>query len=178
MNSMKKVGIITLTRQNSLAYSALRRIVADLGYKPICGETIGADCIYFPLEEINLVGYDFLAGFFKKAGLEDADIILISAPYTVNLFMLPKVIGCLRSITSAPIILGGNEASNNYKNLLLYRFSTFVNKVVDIAPDFIVRGAAENVLDKLLPLLDSTTMTDKWAKPFLKQMQKFDISVV
>jgi radical SAM superfamily enzyme YgiQ (UPF0313 family) len=170
MNSMKKVGIITLTRQNSLAYSALRRIVDDLGYKPICGETIGADCIYFPLEEINLVGYDFLAGFFKKAGLEDADIILISAPYTVNLFMLPKVIWCLRSIKPAPIILGGNEASNNFKNLMLYRFSTFVNKVVDIAPDFIVRGAAENVLDKLLPLLKNTTMTDKWNKKFLKQM--------
>ena len=49
MNSMKKVGIITLTRQNSLAYSTLRRIVNELGYKPICGETIGADCIYFRL---------------------------------------------------------------------------------------------------------------------------------
>jgi radical SAM superfamily enzyme YgiQ (UPF0313 family) len=169
-NPMKKIGIITLTRQNSLAYSALRRIVDDLGYKPICGEAIGADCIYFPLEEINLVGYDFLADFFKKAGLKEADIILISAPYTVNLFMLPKVIWCLRSIKPAPIILGGNEASNNYKNLMLCRFSTFVNKVVDIAPDFIVRGAAENVLDKLLPLLKSTTMTDKWDKKFLKQI--------
>ncbi|MGD2271564.1 MAG: hypothetical protein PVI06_14265, partial [Desulfobacterales bacterium] len=107
---MKKIGIITLTRQNSLAYAALRRIVEELGYEPICGQTIGADCVYFPLEEISLVGYDFLGDFFKKAGFSDADAILISAPYTVNLIMLPKVIWCLRSVSSAPIILGGNEA--------------------------------------------------------------------
>jgi radical SAM superfamily enzyme YgiQ (UPF0313 family) len=166
---MKKIGIITLTRQNSLAYSALKRIVKDLGYKPVCGQAIGADCIYFPLEEISLVGYDFLVEFFKKAGIEDADTILISAPYTVNIFMLPKVIWCLRSINSAPIIIGGNEASNNLKNLMLYRFSTFVNTVVDIAPDFIVRGAAETVLYKLLPLLQKTTMKNGWDKEFLKK---------
>lgn len=172
-NAMKKIGIITLTRQNSLAYSALRRIVAELGYKPICGETIGTDCIYFPLEEISLVGYDFLGNFFKKVGFSDADTILISAPYTVNLFMLPKVICCLRSISSAPIIIGGNEASNNYKNLMLHRFSTFVNKVVDIAPDFIVRGSAEKVLYTLLPLLDKTTMRQSsWGRDFLKTLLK------
>jgi len=170
MNSMKKIGIITLTRQTSLAYSALKRIVADLGYEPICGQAIGADCIFFPLEEINLVGYDFLADFFKKAKLSDADIILISAPYTVNLFMLPKVVHCLRSICSAPIILGGNEASNNHKNLMHFRFSAFVNEVVDIAPDFIVRGAAEKVLPGLLPLLDRTTLTNSWERDFLKQL--------
>jgi radical SAM superfamily enzyme YgiQ (UPF0313 family) len=172
-NAMKKIGIITLTRQNSLAYSALRRIVTELGYKPICGETIGTDCIYFPLEEISLVGYDFLVDFFKKAGFSDADTILISAPYTVNLFALPKVICCLRSISSAPIIIGGNEASNNYKNLMLHRYSTFVNKVVDIAPDFIVRGSAEKVLYTLLPLLDKTTMRQSsWSRDFLKTLLK------
>ena len=168
MNSMKKIGIITLTRQTSLAYSALKRIVEDLGYEPICGEAIGSDCIFFPLEEINLVGYDFLADFFKKVKLSDADIILISAPYTVNLFMLPKVVHCLRNICSAPIILGGNEASNNYKNLMHFRFSVFVNEVVDIAPDFIVRGAAEKALPRLLPLLDKTTLTNNWDQDFLK----------
>ncbi|MGD8739398.1 MAG: hypothetical protein PVG34_03720, partial [Desulfobacterales bacterium] len=91
MNSNKKIGIITLTRQTSLAYSSLKRTVEGLGYEPICGEAIGSECIFFPLEEINLVGYDFLADFYKKAKLEDADVILISAPYTVNWFMLPKV---------------------------------------------------------------------------------------
>ena len=170
MNSNKKIGIITLTRQTSLAYSALKRIVEDLGYEPVCGEAIGSESIFFPLEEINLVGYDFLADFFKKVKLSDADVILISAPYTVNLFMLPKVIHCLRSICSAPIILGGNEASNNYKNLMHFRFSTFVNEVVDIAPDFIVRGAAEKVLPNLLPLLDKRTLTNNWSRDFLKQL--------
>lgn len=170
MNKNKKIGIITLTRQTSLAYSALKRIVTDLGYEPICGEAIGSDCIFFPLEEINLVGYDFLAEFFKKAKLPDADVILISAPYTVNWFMLPKVVHCLRSISSAPIILGGNEASNNYKNLMRFRFSTFVNEVVDVAPDFIVRGAAEKVLPDLLPLLDKHTLTNNWDGDFLNQL--------
>ena len=167
---MKKVGIITLTRQTSLAYSALKGIVKDLGYQPVCGEAIGADCIFFSLEELTLIGYDFLGNFLKKVGLADADIILISAPYSVNLFILPKVIWCLRSISSAPILLGGNEASNNYENLMSYRFSTFVNKIVDIAPDFIVRGSAESVLFSLLPLLDKTTMSKKWDKDFLKKL--------
>ncbi len=170
MNPNKKIGIITLTRQTSLAYSALKRIVEDLGYEPICGEAIGSDCIFFPLEEINLVGHDFLAEFFKKAKLPDADVILISAPYTVNWFMLPKVVHCLRSVCSAPIILGGNEASNNYKNLMDFRFSTFVNEVVDVAPDFIVRGAAEKVLPDLLPLLDKRTLANNWDRDFLKQL--------
>ena len=170
MNSNKKIGIITLTRQTSLAYSALKRIVEDLAYDPICGEAIGSDCIFFPLEEINLVGYDFLAEFFKKVKLSDADVILISAPYTVNWFMLPKVVHCLRTISEAPIILGGNEASNNYKNLMRFRFSTFVNEVVDVAPDFIVRGAAEKVLPDLLPLLDKHTLADSWDRDFVKQL--------
>jgi len=170
---MKKIGIITLTRQPSLAYSALKKIVENLGCKPICGEAIGADCIFFSLEELTLIGYDFLGNFLKKVGFSDSDIILISAPYSVNLFVLPKVIWCLRSISTAPIILGGNEASNNYKNLMLYRFSAFVNKIVDIAPDFIVRGSAERVLFSLLPLLDKTTMTKTWNKDFLKEL--FDI---
>jgi radical SAM superfamily enzyme YgiQ (UPF0313 family) len=167
---MKKIGIITLTRQNSLAYIALRRIVQDLGYTPVCGEAIGADCLFFPLEELALIGHDFLGDFFEKAGLSDVDTILISAPYTANLFVLPKVIWCLKRINSAPIILGGNEASNNYKNLMLYRFSTFANKVIDIAPDFIVRGSAENALPSLLPLLDKTTITKEWDKDFLKKL--------
>ena len=167
---MKKIGIITLTRQTSLAYAALKKIVADLGYEPICGEAIGADAIFFPLEEINLVGYDFLAEFFQKVKLSDADVILISAPYTVNLFMLPKVVHCLRSICSAPIILGGNEASNNYQNLMHFRFSAFVNEAVDIAPDFIVRGAAEKVLPSLLPLLDKNTLANSWDRNFLKRL--------
>lgn len=170
MKKPKKIGIITLTRQNSLAYSALKRIVVDLGDEPICGEAIGAECIFFPLEEINLVGHDFLSDFFQKAGLADADVILISAPYTVNLFMLPKVIHCLRSLNSAPIILGGNEPSNNYINLLRYRFSAFVNEVVDIAPDFIVRGSAENVLPSLLPLLEKTSMTKTWDNDYVQKI--------
>lgn len=167
---MKKIGIITLTRQPSLAYSALKKIVEDLGCKPLCGEAIGAECIFFSLEELTLIGYDFLGNFLKKVGFSDADIILISAPYSVNLFVLPKVIWCLRSISTAPIILGGNEASNNYKNLMLYRFSAFVNKVVDIAPDLIVRGSAEKVLFSLLPLLDKTTLTKPWDKDFLRKL--------
>jgi radical SAM superfamily enzyme YgiQ (UPF0313 family) len=170
MSSNKKIGIITLTRQTSLAYTALKRIVEDLAYEPICGEAIGSDCIFFPLEEINLVGYDFLAEFFKKTNLSDADVILISAPYTVNWFMLPKVVHCLRTISTAPVILGGNEASNNYKNLMDFRFSAFANEVVDVAPDFIVRGAAENVLPDLLPLLDKRTFADSWDRDFLNQL--------
>ena len=167
---MKKVGIITLTRQNSLAYSVLKRIVEDLGYTPVCGEAIGADSLYFPLEELTLVGYDFLGDLFKKAELDRVDAILISAPYSVNLFVLPKVIWCLRSISSAPIILGGNEAANNYKNLMLYRFSTFANRLIDIAPDFIARGSAEKVLYSLLPLLDKTTMNKDWDRDFLGKL--------
>ena len=167
---MKRIGIITLTRQTSLAYSVLRRIVKDLGYTPVCGEAIGADCLFFSLEELTLVGYDFLGDLLKKAGFSDVDTILISAPYSVNLFVLPKVMWCLRSISSAPIILGGNEASNNYKNLMLYRFFTFANKLIDICPDFIVRGSAEKILFSLLPLLDKTTMTRKWDKDFLKKL--------
>ncbi len=167
---MKKVGIITLTRQNSLAYSVLKRIVEDLGYTPVCGEAIGSDCLFFPHEELTLVGHDFLGQLLHKAGLAQVDAILISAPYSVNLFVLPKVIWCLRSITSAPIILGGNEASNNHKNLMLYRFSTFANKLVDTAPDFIARGAAEKVLYALLPLLDRTIMNKTWDKTFLRKL--------
>lgn len=170
MNSNKKIGIISLTRQTSLAYACLKKIVESLGYETICGEAIGSECIFFPLEEINLVGYDFLADFFKKVKLEDADVILISAPYTVNWFMLPKVVHCLRSICSAPIILGGNEASNNYQNLMQFRFVPFVNEVVDVAPDFIVRGAAENVLPGLLPLLDRSTLANNWNRDFLKKL--------
>lgn len=165
---MKKIGIITLTRQNSLAYSALKRIVKDLGYTPVCGEAIGADCLFFPLEELAVTGYDFLGQLLRKAGLSDVDVTMISAPYSVNLFFLPKIIWCLRSISSAPIILGGNEVSNNHKNVMLYRFSTFANKVVDIAPDFIVRGTAEGVLPKLLPLLEKTIMTKDWDKDLLQ----------
>ncbi|MBU0734396.1 MAG: hypothetical protein KJ573_00900 [Proteobacteria bacterium] len=167
---MKKIGIITLTRQNSLAYSVLKRIVEDLGYTPVCGEAIGADCLFFPLEELALIGYDFLGDFFKKAGLSDVDTILVSAPYSANLFVLPKVIWCLRSITSSPIILGGNEASNNYRNLMRYRFAAFANKMIDVAPDFIVRGPAENALPSLLPLLDKTAITKKWDRDFLKKL--------
>ncbi|UCB49575.1 MAG: hypothetical protein JSW56_01350 [Deltaproteobacteria bacterium] len=167
---MKKVGIITLTRQNSLAYSVLRRIVQELGYTPVCGEALGADCLFFPLEELTLVGYDFLGDLFSKAGFTDVDTILISAPYSVNLFVLPKVICCLRSVSSAPIILGGNEASNNYKNLMLHRFFAFANRLIDIAPDFIVRGSAERVLYALLPLLDKTTLNENWDRDFLKKL--------
>ena len=167
---MKKIGIITLTRKNSLAYSVLKRIVEDLSYTPVCGEAIGADCLFFPLEELALIGHDFLGDFFEKAGISDVDTILVSAPYTANLFVLPKVIWCLKSINPAPIILGGNEASNNYKNLMLYRFSTFANRVIDIAPDFIVRGSAENALPSLLPLLNKTTITKEWDRDFLKKL--------
>jgi hypothetical protein len=170
VGKLKKVGIITLTRQNSLAYSVLKRIVEDLGYTPVCGEAIGADCLFFPLEELALVGYDFLGDLFNKAGLSDVDAILISAPYSANLFVLPKVICCLRSVSSAPIILGGNEASNNHKNLMLYRFSTFANRTVDISPDFIARGSAEKVLYALLPLLDKTTLNKDWDRDFLRKL--------
>ena len=167
---MKKVGILTLTRQNSLAYSVLKRTVKTLGYQPICGEAIGAESLFFPLEELTLVGYDFLGDFFKKVGLSEADILLISVPYSVNLFALPKVIWCLRTINPAPIVLGGNEASNNYRNIMLHRFATFAHTFIDIAPDFIVRGSAETVLPSLLPLLEKTTMTQKWDRGFLKKM--------
>jgi hypothetical protein len=167
---MKKIGIITLTRQNSLAYSVLKRIVEDLGYTPVCGEAIGAECLFFPLEELTLVGYDFLGDLFNKAGFSDVDTILISAPYSVNLFVLPKVICCLRSLTSAPIILGGNESSNNHKNLMHYRFSTFANRTIDISPDFIARGSAEKVLYALLPLLDKATLNRNWDRDFLKRL--------
>jgi hypothetical protein len=167
---MKKIGIITLTRQNSLAYSVLKRIVEELGYTPVCGEDIGADCLFFPLEELTLVGYDFLGDLFRKAGFSHVDAILISAPYSVNLFVLPKVVWCLRSISSAPIILGGNEASNNYRNLMLYRFSTFANRLIDIAPDIIARGSAEKVLYALLPLLDKRTLDKNWDRDFLRKL--------
>ena len=159
---MKKIGIITLTRQNSLAYSVLTRIVKELGYTPLSGEAIGADSLFFSLEDITLVGYDFLGDLFQKAGFSDVDAVLISAPYSVNVFMLPKVIWCLRSLSHAPIILGGNEASNNYRDLMEYRFSTFANQTVDVSPDFIVRGSAEGILHSLLPLIDKTTMNQKW----------------
>lgn len=167
---MKKVGIITLTRQVTLAYSALKRIVEELGYTPVCGETIGSDGIFFTLEELSVIGHDFLVNFFKKAGFSDLDIILISAPYTVNLFHLPKVIWCLRSMNSAPIVIGGNEASNNYINLMSYRYAAFMNDAVDVSPDFIVRGSAEKVLFSLLPLIDKTTMEMKWDRTFLKNL--------
>lgn len=169
---MKKVGIITLTRKMTLAYAALKRVVEVSGCTPVCGEKIGSNGLYFPLKELSLVGHDFLAGLFKKAGFSDLDVILISAPYTVNLFHLPKVIWCLRSISSAPIIVGGNEVSNNYKNLMTHRFSALANEVVDIAPDFIVRGSAEKVLFSLLPLLDKTTLNKKWDKDFIKNLLK------
>jgi hypothetical protein len=159
---MKKIGIITLTRQNSLAYSVLTRIVKELGYTPLSGEAIGADSLFFSLEDITLVGYDFLGDLFQKAGFSDVDAVLISAPYSVNVFMLPKVVWCLRSLSHAPIILGGNEASNNYRDLMEYRFSTFANQTVDVSPDFIVRGSAEGILHSLLPLMDKTTMNQKW----------------
>jgi hypothetical protein len=167
---MKKIGIITLTRQNSLAYSVLRRIVEDLGYEAVCGETVGADSLYFSFEDLTLVGYDFLGNLFKEVGFSDVEALLISAPYSVNLFILPKVVWCLRSITSAPIIIGGNEPSNNYKNIMQYRFSTFANRVVDVAPDFIVRGAAERALPALLPLLDRSTMSNAWDRAFLEKL--------
>ena len=167
---MKKVGIITLTRQDSLACSTLKKIVSDLDYQVICGEAIGADSIYLSMEDLALRGHDFLSGFFIKAGFSKSDIILISTPYSANLFVLPKVIGCLRNISPAPIILGGNEASNNYKNIMQYRYSTFANQLIDIAPDFIVRGAAESVLFDLLPLLDKTVMTRTWDRAFINKL--------
>jgi hypothetical protein len=167
---MKKIGIITLTRQNSLAYSVLRRIVEDLGYKAVCGEAVGADSLYLSFEDLTLVGYDFLGNLFKEVGFSDVDVLLISAPYSVNLFILPKVVWCLRSITSAPVVIGGNEPSNNYKNIMQYRFSTFANRIIDVAPDFIVRGAAERALPALLPLLERTTMSKAWDRPFLERL--------
>ncbi|MGD2014381.1 MAG: hypothetical protein PVG84_11570 [Desulfobacterales bacterium] len=164
---MKKVGIISLTRQNSLAYSTLKRIVTELGYQPVCGEAIDADSIFLSLEDATLKGYEFLGRFFKQIGFAECDILLVSAPYSANLFILPKIVWCLRTINTAPIIMGGNEMSNNYKNLMMYRYSIFANQVVDIAPDFIVRGAAENALFSLLPLLEKDTMTGSWPKHFL-----------
>lgn len=167
---MKRIGIISLTRQNSLAYSALKRMVENLGHLPICGESIGAESLFFALEELTLAGYDFLGDFLKRAGLSEADIILISAPYSVNLFFLHKVIWCLRSIGTAPILLGGNEPSNNYSNIMQYRFVAFAHKVVDVSPDFVVRGAAEQVLGPLLHLLDRSTMTRTWDREFLSKL--------
>jgi len=167
---MKKIGLLTLTRQNTLAYASLKRIVADLGYRPLCGETIGADCLFLSLEELTLVGHDFLGDFFQKAGLSEASVILVSAPYSVSWFVLPKVICCLRQTTKAPIVLGGNEPSNNHKNLMRYRFSAFGNQVIDAAPDFIVRGAAETSLPSLLPILDENTLQRKWDKAFLQAL--------
>jgi hypothetical protein len=167
---MKKIGIISLTRQNTLAYAALKRIVEDLGYSPICGEAIGADCIFLSLEELTLVGHDFLGDFFQKAGLSEASAILVSAPYSVSWFVLPKVICCLRQTTKAPIVLGGNEPSNNYKNLMRYRFSAFGNQVIDVAPDFIVRGAAETSLPSLLPILNENTLHNSWDKALMQEL--------
>jgi radical SAM superfamily enzyme YgiQ (UPF0313 family) len=164
---MKKIGIITLTRQNTLAYASLKRIVENLGYSPICGEAIGTDCIFLSLEELTLVGHDFLGDFFQKARLSEASAILVSAPYSVSWFILPKVIRCLRQITKAPVIIGGNEPSNNHKNLMLYRFSAFGNQVTDVAPDFIVRGAAEISLPSLLRLLDKDTLHKRWDKTLM-----------
>jgi hypothetical protein len=51
-----------------------------------------------------------------------------------------------------------------------FRFTAFVKEVVDIAPDFIVRGAAEKVLPDLLPLLDRNTLTNSWDRDFLGQL--------
>jgi radical SAM superfamily enzyme YgiQ (UPF0313 family) len=167
---MKKIGIITLTRQNSLAYSTLKRIVAEAGFHAVCGEAIGVDSIYLPLEELSVMGYDDLSHFFDKAGFSETDAFLISAPYSVNLFVLPKVIWCLRSVNPSPIVVGGNEASNNYNNLMQHRHMTFAHRVVDIAPDFIVRGAAETALPRLLPLLAKTTMATPWDSTFLRRL--------
>ncbi len=168
--TMKKIGIITLTRQDSLACSSLKKIVSIAGYEAICGEAIGAESVYMSLQELATKGYDFLNAFFLEIGFSESDIILISAPYSVNLYSLPRVIGCLRNICPAPIILGGNEASNNYKNILEHRYVTFANQVLDIAPDFIVRGAAENTLYELLPVLDKTVMTRKWDRVYLSKL--------
>lgn len=167
---MKKIGIVTLTRQNSLAYAALKKIVLELGYEPICGQSIGAEALFMPMEEVHLVGYDFLGPFFQKAGFSDADCILISAPYTASLFSLPKVIRSLRAVSPAPVVLGGNEVSNNYRNLMEYRFIPFVHTLEDVGPDFIVRGAAEWALKALLRLLDKETMLRPWASNFVKKL--------
>ncbi len=167
---MKRIGIITLTRQDSLACSSLKKIVSNLGFQAICGEAIGAESIFISLEDLTIRGYDFLNDFFLKAGFSESDITLISAPYSANLFVLPKVVGPLRNISPAPIILGGNEASNNYRNILQYRYCAFANRVMDIAPDFIVRGAAENVLFDLLPLLDRNVMIRKWDGAFMNKL--------
>ena len=86
---MKKIGIITLTRRMTLAYAALKQIVENSGDTPVCGGAIGSEGIYFPIEELSRVGHDFLLRFFEQAGFSDLDIILISAPYTVNWFHLP-----------------------------------------------------------------------------------------
>jgi len=167
---MKKIGILTLTRQNSLAYTALKRIVTDLEFQPVCGEAIGVDSIYVSIEDATLKGHDFLGHFFKQVGFSECDILLLSAPYSANLFILPKIMRCLRMITNAPIIMGGNEASNNHRNIMQYRHAVFANRTVDIAPDFIVRGAAENALYTLLPLLDRNTMRGLWEKRFLRRL--------
>lgn len=167
---MKRIGIITLTRKMTLAYAALRCQVETLGYTPVCGEQIGTDGIYFTFEEMGLVGYDFLLNFFKKAGFDGLDAVLISAPYTANWFHLPKVVACLRQLDIGPIIVGGNEPSNNYANLMRFRHAAVVNEVVDVAPDFIVRGAAETVLPRLLPLLERTTMKRSWDRNFVQQL--------
>jgi|GEM_PF-1229279 len=164
---MKRIGIITLTRRLTLAYAVLKKIVEKLNYSPVCGEAIGSSGVFFPLEELSAVGHDFLTGFFKKAQFENLDVILISVPYSVNLFHLPKLIRCLRCLNTAPIVLGGNEVSNNYENIMWHRYAAFENELVDIAPDFIVRGAAENALNTLLPLLDKTTQTKKWNRAFI-----------
>ncbi len=169
---MKKIGIITLTRQNSLAYECLKRTVSDLGYTPLCGEAVDADSIFLSREELTLTGYDFLGGLFEKAGFSESDAILISAPYSGNLFTLSKVIWCLRNISSAPIVVGGNEAANNYANMMWYRHTPFVNQVVDVAPDFIVRGAGETVLPSLLPLLDKSLMGSDWDRSLLNRLLK------
>ncbi|MBW1954778.1 MAG: hypothetical protein JRI76_01460 [Deltaproteobacteria bacterium] len=167
---MKKIGILTLTRKNSLAYAALKQIVLELDYEPICGQSIGAEALFMPMEEVHLVGYDFLGPFFQKAGFSDADCILISAPYTASLFSLPKVIRALRAVSPAPVVLGGNEVSNNYRNLMEYRFIPFVHTLEDVGPDFIVRGAAEWALKLLLRLLDKTTLRRRWTADFVKQL--------
>lgn len=170
MDFVKKIGIVTLTRQNSLAYAALKKIVLDLGYEPICGQSIGSEALFLPMEEIHLAGYDFLGPFFQQAGFSSADCILISAPYTANLFSLPKIIRSLRAVSLAPVVLGGNEASNNYRNLMEYRFIPFVHTLEDVGPDFIVRGAAEWALTTLLPLLDKESLTRSWTSDFVKKL--------
>jgi len=168
--AMKKIGILTLTRQSSLAYASLKRIVETMGYEPICGQAIGSEALFLPLEEIQLVGYDFLGPFFEKAGLSDADSILISSPYTASVFSLPEVIRSLRAVSGAPVVLGGNEASNNYRHLMEYRFIPFVNTLCDVGPDFIVRGAAESALPALLALLDRGILSRPWTSDFIHRL--------